>query len=279
MPLASCRCAAAGSPEGHRPARLDHIWSTGRATAAELALTDTGRGCSFSDHLAVKATITIRSSGSGSDIASTNGGGSKAGGDGEQQQPGLAPAAAALQLMRQFPEPFQEAAAQIEVAVAAMARGRSLFVRLAAGLWAASLGCLGALAVRPWAAAARPADEYLLLLGGMGVGLGWAGEGQGGPLVRMLWAAAACICHPGHHRATDWLAAAGYILTAHAVRVTASPCRRGVCRGVCGARHGAAGAAAGGGAAAGRGGRRAARVPRLMSARVLVAFTLFGLLF
>ena len=149
----------------HRPARIDYILTTGQAQHAELTLIDTGLGCSYSDHLGVTATLSF---GGG------NGSGGGSGGDRTQpqwQQQWVAPPAAALHLVRQQPEPFQEAAAQIEAGAAVMARGRRHFVGLAVGLWAAGVGCLGALAVRQQ----RPADEHLLLLGGMGVAFGWAG--------------------------------------------------------------------------------------------------------
>lgn len=181
--------AAAGA--GHRPIRIDYILATGRPLQADLVLTDTGHGFSYSDHLGVAATLDLlgsnSSSSNGNDDASNGGSdGSKSSGpadggkqQGHQARQPLAPPSAALRLMRAFPEPFQEAAAQIEEAAAVMARGRRHAVGFAAGLFAAGFGCLGALAARAWEQPARhgwqQGDNYLLLLGGMGAALGWAG--------------------------------------------------------------------------------------------------------
>lgn len=253
-------CAAAGA--GHRPIRIDYILSTGRPLHADLALTDTGRGFSYSDHLGVAATLEL---GGGSGISSSNcscgcGCGSCKAADGgkqrgkqqqeqlpqgQQAQGQLAPPSAALQLMRAYPEPFHEAAAQIEEAAGVMSRGRRHAISFAASLFAAGFGCLGALAARPWREAAgrglQPGDHYLLLLGGMGAALGWAGASWAGPC-RHLWAllgAVMCfVC----------------VLTTKAALHLCACCRRCACRRLCGARAGAAGAAAGGPAAA-HGGR------------------------
>jgi len=98
---------------------------------------------------------------------------------GQQQGGPLAPLSATLQRMRAFPEPFHEAAAQIEEAAAVMARGRRHAVGFAASLFAAGFGCLGALAARAWEQPTgqgwQAGDNYLVLLGGMGAALGWAG--------------------------------------------------------------------------------------------------------
>ena len=193
-------CAAAGA--GHRPIRIDYILSTGRPVHADLALTDTGRGFSYSDHLGVAATLEL-GGGSGSGSCSNGSCGCSCGGckaaaggkqrgqqeqqeqvQGQQAQGQLAPPSAALQLMRAYPETFHEAAAQIEEAAAAMSRGRRHAIGFAASLFAAGFSCLGALAARPWQQAAgaglQPGDSYLLLLGGMGAALGWAGaSGRG----------------------------------------------------------------------------------------------------
>lgn len=182
-PRLPCACPAAAGA-GHRPIRIDYILATGRALHADLALTDTGRGFSYSDHLGVAATLEMpgsSSSNGGSNGGSNDGSSAVDGGKQQGQQGGqLAPPPTALQLMRAFPEPFHEAAAQIEEAAAVMARGRRHAVGFAAGLFAAGFGCLGALAAKAWqqpegAAGWQPGDNYLLLLGGMGAALGWAG--------------------------------------------------------------------------------------------------------
>lgn len=159
--------------------------------SAELALADTGLGFSYSDHVGVAATLSLgggASSGSGAssdedaEFTLVSGGGGEGGGGGSPQARPLAPRSAALltlaELMRRRPQPFQHAAASIEQTALGMARGRRRSLRLAAGLWAAGLGCLGTLAAQPWwaeRAAAEAQAHHLALLGGMGTALGWAG--------------------------------------------------------------------------------------------------------
>lgn len=183
-----CLPAAAGA--GHRPIRIDYILTTLRPLAAELALTDTGLGYSYSDHLGVAATLGFGSGdakdGSSGSMCSSRGSdgtdgpvackrqtaqpnGQQSAAAEHQQQLAAQPSAA--ELMQRHPAPFQEAAAQLESAVAAMRRGRRRFLALSAGLWAAGFGCLGALVVQR----SRSSGHYLPLLGGVGVALGWAG--------------------------------------------------------------------------------------------------------
>ncbi|EFN60044.1 hypothetical protein CHLNCDRAFT_133272 [Chlorella variabilis] len=176
---------------GHTPSRIDYVLSTCAAVSAELALADTGLGFSYSDHVGVAATLSLgggASSGSGAssdedaEFTLVSGGGGEGGGGGSPQARPLAPRSAALltlaELMRRRPQPFQHAAASIEQTALGMARGRRRSLRLAAGLWAAGLGCLGTLAAQPWwaeRAAAEAQAHHLALLGGMGTALGWAG--------------------------------------------------------------------------------------------------------
>lgn len=98
-------------------------------------------------------------------------------GDGQQVEPAHQAPASFTQLMQQRPAPFQHAAASIEAGAARMRRGRRQFVRLAAGLWAAGFGCLGALLARPWWQQCSDAAgaSYVALLAGMGAAFGWAG--------------------------------------------------------------------------------------------------------
>lgn len=58
-----------------------------------------------------------------------------------------------------------------------MRQGRRQFVQLAAGLWAAGFGCLGALLARPWWQQCSDAagSSYVALLSGMAAAFGWAG--------------------------------------------------------------------------------------------------------
>jgi hypothetical protein len=187
--------AAAGA--GHVPSRIDYVFSSGRATAAELALTDTGRGFSFSDHLGVLATLRFASTagsgggessdGTGPGLAAGHSAACSMEGDGPllpRQQlcspRGETTLLTLPELMRRQPEPFQHAAAAVEAAAMGMARGRRRCMRLAFALWAAGFGCLGVLAARGcWPEAERMAAEsqrtQLALLCGTATALGWAG--------------------------------------------------------------------------------------------------------
>ncbi|KAL4429990.1 hypothetical protein ABPG77_004360 [Micractinium sp. CCAP 211/92] len=196
---------------GHRPARIDYLLTSGHAVAAELALADTGQGFSYSDHLGVAAVLRFGGANDGSDTPSNskyisaggpgkNGfrfgtprgsparlpGGSPQNRRSKQQQDGaegehaelcLRGPASFTRLMRRWPAPFQHAASSIEAAVGQMRQGRRQFVQLAAGLWAAGFGCLGALLARPWWQQCSDAAgaSYVALLGGMGAAFGWAG--------------------------------------------------------------------------------------------------------
>ncbi|KAL4444071.1 hypothetical protein ABPG75_011808 [Micractinium tetrahymenae] len=214
---------------GHRPARIDYLLTSGEPLAAELAMADTGRGFSYSDHLGVAAVL--RFGGAGGNSSNGGGGqqagspvpspgkasgaagskdGGAAGGRGSNRGKGTAapvsPAQAAeqgwddqqhgaqngdqsgmdsldhrqalfTQLMQRRPAPFQHAASTIEQTAWEMRRGRRQFVQLAAGLWAAGFGCLGALLARPWwqQCSDGAGASYAALLSGVGVGFGWAG--------------------------------------------------------------------------------------------------------
>jgi endonuclease/exonuclease/phosphatase family metal-dependent hydrolase len=59
-------------PRRQVPERIDYVWSTlaPRAAALDLARVPGGGGCSYSDHLAVRAALALATAGAGSDAAS-----------------------------------------------------------------------------------------------------------------------------------------------------------------------------------------------------------------
>ena len=82
---ASCSCLAAVGA-GHCPARIDYLLTSGQPLSAELALAETGRGFSFSDHLGVLATLRFGSESSLADDDEKDGAAGAA--DEAQQAPG-----------------------------------------------------------------------------------------------------------------------------------------------------------------------------------------------
>ncbi|PSC75873.1 neutral sphingomyelinase [Micractinium conductrix] len=71
---------------GHCPARIDYLLTSGQPLSAELALAETGRGFSFSDHLGVLATLRFGSESSLADDDEKDGAAGAA--DEAQQAPG-----------------------------------------------------------------------------------------------------------------------------------------------------------------------------------------------
>lgn len=183
---------------GHGPIRIDYLLTTGRPVCADLALSDTGQGFSFSDHLGVTALLHF----GGSDVGSGSPKGCPpdAGGSGGRHSggtPGTHPqamgsprraidghangwemqhtnkcaggvtdldtaaaAATCAELMRRRPAPFQHAAAAIEQTALEMRAGRRRFVRLAGLMLATGCGCLAALLARPfWLCQQQPGGD------------------------------------------------------------------------------------------------------------------------
>ncbi len=284
--------AAVGA--GHRPARIDYLLTSGHAVAAELALADTGQGFSYSDHLGVAAVLRFGGASDSSDTPSNGGndggpgsnrfrvgaprgsparlpGGSPQNRRSRQQQDGaegehaelcLRGRAAFTHLMRRWPAPFQHAATSIEAAAGQMRQGRRQFVQLAAGLWAAGFGCLGALLARPWwqQRSDLAGSSHVALLSGVGAAFGWAGRRSAcavfgsaqqpllpAPVAKPwpgVWDVVPAILHSCLPRRVTYLAV-------HARSPTllhGRPCHTCRCadnRWVCGARRGDASAAAG----------------------------------
>ncbi len=142
--LSACSPAHAAVGAGHRPIRIDYVWATHRPLAADLALTDTARGFSYSDHLGLAASLSLSSSGrsSGSSSARSRSKGRSRHGRLAGEAGGAAAEAGALlgtsvaEAAQRQPALFQHAMAACQRAAAAMAQGRQQFMLLACTLWA-----------------------------------------------------------------------------------------------------------------------------------------------